>query len=565
VIPAKPFAIRLGTRGSDLALTQSRTVAGRLEERGATVEFVVVETRGDATDRPFKEIEGKAFFTKELDDALLERRVDLAVHSLKDLPTDDPPDLATIEVLPRADARDLLLKRPGVAIGPGVRVGTSSARRFAQLEESFPGVNVVDLRGNVPTRVAKLRRGDYDAIVIAAAGVARLGLDLADLEVVPLDAPRFLPAPGQGVLAVRLRRGERELAARVRALTDGDTASCARAERRVLEALDGGCSLPLGALATHEDHTIRLLASLATPGDDGATLVVRRARARASQPVAVADAVVRALTSPVTALLTRPDDLNSELAEALEFAGLATVLQPAIEIVPRPIDDALCAEVATALDYDVVAFTSRNSARLFVAAAMRCKLDLGKLRRVAAAGPATAHELEHGGVRASIVANATGGVALADEIVAGSLDARRVLHPGPEAPETAFGERLRAAGLEVTELPLYTTQTVERDPPLPRGLLLVVISSPSAARGFLARPHVQERLAREPASIRLVAFGASSAAELERLGHRPHSVARTGRLYDVVAATVAARDGGGTHRDPDGAFEPSSNGTETQP
>src|SRR5262249_6400527 len=150
--------------------------------------LVVIQTRGDASDRPFKELEGKAFFTKELDEALLARTVDLAIHSLKDLPTDDPPGLATTSVLPRADPRDLLPLRVAPPNGPprlraGLRVGTSSTRRAAQLVAAYPGIKTVDLRGNVPTRVAKLRRGEYDAIVLAAAGLERLGLDLAGLSV----------------------------------------------------------------------------------------------------------------------------------------------------------------------------------------------------------------------------------------------------------------------------------------------------------------------------------------------------------------------------------------------
>ena len=162
--------IRLGTRGSDLALKQSGMVTERLRALRRQVEVVIVQTRGDATDRPFREIEGKAFFTKELDDALLEKRIDLAVHSLKDLPTEDPPGLATISVLPRADPRDVLLLRREIVVRrdaagrvllpAGTRIGTSSARRCAQLEHAFPGVKVADLRGNVPTRVAKLRRGE---------------------------------------------------------------------------------------------------------------------------------------------------------------------------------------------------------------------------------------------------------------------------------------------------------------------------------------------------------------------------------------------------------------------
>jgi len=181
--------IRIGTRGSDLALTQTGAVAKLLNGLGHETQLVVIHTRGDASDRPFKELDGKAFFTKELDEALLARTIDLAIHSLKDLPTEDPPGLATSTVMRREDPRDVLLLRKSVpldaasglpALAKGMKLGTSSARRTAQLAAAFPEVEILDLRGNVPTRVKKLRHGDYDAIVLVVVGLERLQLDFFD-------------------------------------------------------------------------------------------------------------------------------------------------------------------------------------------------------------------------------------------------------------------------------------------------------------------------------------------------------------------------------------------------
>ncbi len=548
--------IRLGTRGSELALCQSTLVAQRLRAAGHEVELVVIRTRGDATDRPFREIEGRAFFTKELDDALLDRSVDLAVHSLKDLPTDDPPRVTTICVLKRADPRDLLLLRRDVALRrkggspgllpPGIRLGTSSARRFAELDHAFPGVVVVDLRGNVPTRVEKLRRGDFDGIVIAAAGVERLGLDLADLTVVPLDPPRFLPAPGQGVLAARFRAEDELVGGMLRGLVDADTADAARAERALLEKLDGGCSLPLGALATCVKDRIVLDASLARDGE------MRCARVVAVDPVEAAEAAARALlaeppASPASSasrkplvLLTRPDDLDRELSSALRERGLAVLSQPAIRFEPRALDESARATLDAVASFDLVAFTSRQAVRAFASIAPRADGGSARARRIAALGPATADELVNAGLHADVVGDGHGAAAFAAELARELPAGTRVLHPCTAEPDPAFRETLQRAQVHVTDLPLYATLPVDDDPPLPDALLVVVLSSPSAARAFLARPRVAARLAEVPRRIQLVAGGATTAAELERRGRPPSARARSPVIVDLLPAIERA-------------------------
>jgi len=517
--------IRLGTRGSDLALRQSSLVTERLRAAGETVEVEIIHTRGDATDRPFREIEGKAFFTRELDEALIERRIDLAIHSLKDLPTEDPEGLVTLCVLPRADSRDLLLvgrdttvlrDAGGVALPRGIRIGTSSARRFAQLQHAFPGVKVVDLRGNVPTRVARLRRGEFDAIVIAAAGIERLGLELKDLTVVPLDPPLFLPAPGQGVLAARARAADAALVDRLRSLVDPDAADCARAERRLLERLEGGCSLPLGALARRGETGFVLEACLAHDGR------MRRARAEAADPdeaaALVAESLVGGAAMP-TIVVTRPDGLDHELAQAIEKNGLAVVTQPAIRFVPRPIDDRM-RSILRALDaFDVVAFTSRQAVRSFIEVLKRAHVPGARLKSIAALGPATRGELERHGLRVEITGDGTGALAFAESIVRKNAAATHVLHPGPAEPDPEFARRLARARMRVTPLPLYETLPVQDDPALPPGPIVAIVASPSAARAFLGRASVRARLAENPCRIHLVAGGATTAAELERLRH----------------------------------------------
>ena len=248
--------LKLGTRGSKLARWQADWVRERLAERGVATEIVVIKTRGDAeVDRPLHELEGKGFFTKEIEEALLERRIDVAVHSLKDLPTRLAPGLALAAVPERGDPRDVLVTRqPGVTslagLPPAARVGTSSLRRVAQLRHLRPDVAVLPLRGNVPTRVRQVKEGGdgaLDAALLARAGLERLGL--AAMVAVTLDPLEIMPAPGQGALGLEVRADDRATRGALAPLEHAASARQVAAERSVLAALGGGCQAPVAAYA----------------------------------------------------------------------------------------------------------------------------------------------------------------------------------------------------------------------------------------------------------------------------------------------------------------------------
>jgi hydroxymethylbilane synthase len=244
--------IRVGTRASTLARTQSGHVAQALRERlGREVVMVEVTTEGDVSRAPLAAIGGTGVFVGALRDALLRGEVDIAVHSLKDLPTSPHPDIAVAAVPLREDPRDAVVARDGLTLGElpaGARVGTGSPRRAAQLRALGLGFDVVAIRGNVDTRIRKVATGDVDAVVLARAGIARLGRMDEVTEV--LDPLQMLPAPGQGALAVECRAADADLEAEVRAaLDDGRTRAAVTAERAVLAGLEAGCSAPVGALA----------------------------------------------------------------------------------------------------------------------------------------------------------------------------------------------------------------------------------------------------------------------------------------------------------------------------
>jgi hydroxymethylbilane synthase len=271
---------RIGTRGSDLALWQAHTIAGMLKDRGVATEIVIITTKGDAIDNvPFAKLEGKGFFTKELEDAQLEGRVDFAVHSLKDLATEMPAGLQLVAMVGREDPREMLLARPEaidlarqeagetLPLIAGATIGTSAARRQAQVHHLRPDLEIKDLRGNVPTRVNRLREERYDAILLARAGLVRLDLPLHDLWAMPLEVADFVPAPAQGMLGIQCRRDDR-WADVLASLHSADAARGVAAERELLERLDGGCHLPFGVNVQAADGGWRLEAFLAAHPED---------------------------------------------------------------------------------------------------------------------------------------------------------------------------------------------------------------------------------------------------------------------------------------------------------
>jgi hydroxymethylbilane synthase len=298
-------SLRLGTRGSDLALWQARRVAGLITDRlGLECATEVIRTQGDRIqDVTFRKMEGKGFFTKELQDALLTDRVDLVVHSLKDLPTEEPEGLEIIAIPERGNPADLLLASPGLlepdhahpfGLPAGAVLGTSSLRRAAQALASSPEIEIRALRGNVPTRVRKLREGDYDAILLAAAGVERLGLDIDDLDCVELTPEVMLPAPGQGALAIETRTGDGRTEP-LSALNDPIVARCVGSERRLLELLGGGCHLPLGCLASEDEKGSRLQAALGDIDDEVTAATISRVGSLAQDPESAARVCFEAL------------------------------------------------------------------------------------------------------------------------------------------------------------------------------------------------------------------------------------------------------------------------------
>jgi hydroxymethylbilane synthase len=270
--------LRIGTRGSKLALWQAEHVRARLaQEAGTDAELVVIQTAGDQfASAAIPDVGGKGIFIKEIEDALFENRVDLAVHSMKDVPAETPRGLCFPAVIRREDPRDCLVSRSGNALAdlpPGARIATSSLRRQSQLLAFRRDLQVVSLRGNVDTRLRKLDALELDAIVLAKAGLDRLGLAARITQILPPDV--MLPAAGQGALAVEAREADRRSCEILARLDDADTRAAVNAERALLAELEGGCQVPLGAWARIDDSQMRLDARVLSA--DGAESIHRQA------------------------------------------------------------------------------------------------------------------------------------------------------------------------------------------------------------------------------------------------------------------------------------------------
>ncbi|RMF39986.1 MAG: hydroxymethylbilane synthase [Planctomycetota bacterium] len=283
--------IRIGTRGSKLALWQAEWVAGQLTALGHAIELVQIQTEGDRSSQSLRVVGGQGVFTKAIQHALLDERVDVAVHSLKDLPTEPIPGLVLAAVPERESTADALLSRGGLGfeeLPVGAQIGTGSLRRAAQLRAWRPDLVIADIRGNVDTRIRKMQSGQFDAIVLAHAGLKRLQLEACITQLLPSD--RILPAIGQGALGIECRKDDAETRSAIAALDHPPTHSAVRAERYVLRKLMAGCLAPIAGVGQVSDGRLRVTVRVLAP--DGSRCVEAAAEGAWSDPEEVAEQAV---------------------------------------------------------------------------------------------------------------------------------------------------------------------------------------------------------------------------------------------------------------------------------
>lgn len=499
--------IVLGSRGSALARRQTEAVVERLRAAHPGLVIRVETIRASADQRPedpFDRLPEVGFFVKELEVAVLEGRIDAAVHSMKDLPVEPTPGLLIGAVPPREDPRDVLVARAGLTLQTlpsGARVGTSSPRRAAYLRAARPDLIVVPVRGNVDTRLRKIHDGTVDAVCLAAAGLVRLGLAQRVTQWLPLEVA--LPAPGQGALGVQVRAGDVDTLNVVSASDHLPTRRAVQAERALLRRLQGGCRLPVGAVADVEGGRLSLRAAVVAP--DGTRIIEGTREGAFEDAEGIGTDLAEELLArgagalmpteggagvkPPRILVTRPARQAAELSDRLRGAGFEPVEVPAIAIVPPPNWTALDATLGRLAAYQWIVVTSRNAVEAVFDRMAGLGVPLPTTVRWAVIGPGTAAALAAFGVTDAWMPTRFLSEAMVDELPARAGE--RLLRVRAEAA-AEMAPALRARGIAVDEVVAY--RTIEAPPDsVPRlreawasGVEAVVLTSASAARGFLA-------------------------------------------------------------------------------
>jgi hydroxymethylbilane synthase len=558
----------IGSRGSELALTQSTYIAERLRavSPGLEVEVLIISTKGDRiTDVPLSQVGGKGLFTKELEVALVEGSIDLAVHSLKDLPTELPGGLVVGAIPGRENPADALISASGLglmALPQGATVGTSSTRRQVQLKAVRPDLVLVDLRGNVPTRLKKLETEGLDAIILAAAGLNRLGLSE---HITELLAPEvMLSAVGQGALGIEIRENDTALKDLLSRIHDADTAAAATAERALLSGVGGGCQVPLGALAVVRLGELHLQACACSP--DGTQVVRAALSGPADAPEALGQAVAKALIEggasvfirqvaldalkpkqPLagrTVVVTRSESQGSVLSDELSAMGAKVIEFPTISIQEVAPDGAIPGDGAV----DWLIFTSVNGVNHFASALAREGRSLAAFRSAAvcAIGPATASALRVHGVPVSLTPEQYVAESILEALarLERGVAGKRFLMPRGNLARSDLPEALRAAGAEVTECVVYETIM----PAVPEATVsamlaaapeLVVFTSSSTARNF-ATILGDARLEALKGSVKFASIGPITTETAKALGM---TVSIEPEEHEIPALVYAIVDG----------------------
>jgi hydroxymethylbilane synthase len=472
----------IGTRGSELALWQANFVKDSLAEIGVNAELKIIKTQGDRIlNLGFDKLEGKGFFTKELEEELLAGTIDIAVHSHKDLPTENPPGLIIAAVSEREDPSELLLilkdcvdVHQKLSLKFGAIVGTSSNRRKAQLLAYRPDLEIKDLRGNVPTRIHKLHNESYDAIMIAKAGVSRLGLDLSEFHVEQLTPNELIPAPAQGVLAIQIRENDKELFDLLQNLNHPSVAEELDVERTVLKLFGGGCHLPLGCYCRREDGLFQVFTSKADEGDE----FPDRLFVQAENTDGLAERIVAKFDKdrklPQSVFISRELSEQSYFKKALEKHDINIEGRSLIRTVPviMKLDSYILKHI------DWIFFSSKNAVDYF----FRLEPQFSKHVKFGVMGSGSEEMLRLKGYFTDYVGAGIDTADVAKEF-AELTKGQTVLFPGAEGSMRSIQKGL-SADTKIIDLPVY--ETVMEENIEVSGADVLVFTSPSNVDAYFA-------------------------------------------------------------------------------
>ena len=565
--------ITVGTRTSRLALWQSHYVVTCLQQAWPGLHCILTNfiTKGDKTlDKPLPEIGGKGLFTFELERALLKGDIDIAVHSLKDLPVADAPGLKLGAVAGRADARDCLFARDGwllETLPRGSVVGTSSVRRKSQLLAARSDLIVRSIRGNVETRMRKVEEGAYDATILAAAGVLRLGLAESMSEW--LDPRVMLPAPGQGALAVQCRANDEETLRLLVAIDDASARLTTSAERAFLEQLGGGCATPIAAYAldiSDQSGTPRFHMDAVVGAEDGSEILrvsgsdvdpltlaadlAREAQRRGASAL-LAGSIASNAPTPLAGcriVVTRASEQSTRFSEMLRAKGAISIEVPAIRITPVQDMTQLDGAIDAIGEYQWLVFTSANAACVFLDRVSHLGISTEVLAKVgiAAVGTATAGALRERGLQVDFWPERFIGVEIADGLQ--EISGARILLPRAETAGRALVDVLHSRGALVDEIPIYRTDPVaiQHDvvKALEKGVDAVTFTSGSTARSFISSVLSHGGFDGLLENACLACIGPVTAGVVTDLGYKADIVAAEQTTDGLVRALVQYFSGG---------------------
>ncbi|MCL4111822.1 UNVERIFIED_CONTAM: hypothetical protein GTU68_018078 [Idotea baltica] len=503
--------ITIGSRGSKLALWQAHYVENLLEEKGFEVEIQIIKTQGDKIQNvSFDKLEGKGFFTKELEDSLLNESIDLAVHSFKDLPTENPPGLEIAGSSYRDKPEDwLIINKNAVDVSQlwnlkrNATIGTSSPRRVAQLLAFRPDLKIIPIRGNVPTRVAKVDE-EVDAVVLAAAGLRRLNLDLSNYEVHEFDCRKFIPAPVQGVLAYQIKTGNQRAKEAVAVLHNRAVAKTVKVERTILNGLEGGCQLPIGVYCILEEGVYKVWAfyqaifNVEKPKPAPSKRIFRSS----TNPETLAEEVFKELKieNPKKVFISRGQSSNSFFTKHLVNRGFSVEGQSLISF------KTIMVERIPKADW--IFFSSRKGVEYFFTLAQQLNVVQKLLiYKIACMGSGTADELRKFGFTPDFVGNDEGIDSVATDFLEVATG-QKVLFPQAQTSKQTV-QKFMDNTVNIMNWVIYENAPVEDLPELNHEIL--AFTSSMNAEAYFSKYKLKP-------NQRVIAIGSSTAETLQNLG-----------------------------------------------
>ncbi len=503
--------IIIGSRGSQLALWQAHYVESLLTEQGYEVEIEIIKTQGDKIQNVgFDKLEGKGFFTKELEESLLDESIDIAVHSYKDLPTENPEGLIIAGNSYRDRTEDwLIINKKAVHIGrlwdlkEGAIVGTSSPRRVAQLLAFRPDIKVVPIRGNVPTRVKKVEE-EVDAVVLAAAGLSRLELDLSNYHLFKFDPRKFIPAAVQGVLAYQIKEGNAKAAAAIETIHDSSAEAAVKVERSILHQLEGGCQLPIGVYCEYEEERYNVWAFYQSDYD------VNKPKAKAykrlfrssRKPEKVVKKTLKALKAfePQKVFISRNQSGKSYFKKQLESQGYLVEGNSLINF--------KVAEVFELPEADWIFFSSRKGVQYFFEIVPRFNgVQRLLMYKIACLGSGTANELKEYGFQPDFIGNDEGVEDTAQTFLK-IAEGQDILFPQASNSKQSIQKRI-GENINAINWVVYENEPIQDFPELDHDIL--AFTSSLNAEAYLSKHEIKEHQ-------RILAIGTSTAETLKNLG-----------------------------------------------